>query len=181
MAVETKCLIRTKPANQVKPGRGTCVFQQRVLPGVNRVITEWSQMIWKSMERPLHRGRATNVVKHQVLCSDDHLAHVVVEDLGPPARIDKNALMAANQALQTHGTGELNAEGREAGHHDKEEHVNRAVVGQMIGVGLGLPWACSSDESRSEGSNARAAHTESRQRRTVRSGAHQIRSADLLS
>ena len=64
--------------------------------------------------------------------SDHDLTHVVVEDLGRPApEVCKSVLVAANQALQTHGAGELNVEGpREAEHHDKEEHANRAAIGQ---------------------------------------------------
>jgi hypothetical protein len=41
--------------------------------------------------------------------------------------------MATNQALQTHGACELNVESpRKPEHHDKEEHTNRAAIGQMI-------------------------------------------------
>jgi hypothetical protein len=69
---------------------------------------------------------------------DDDLTHVVIEDLGRPAsEVGKSVLMAANQALQTHGAGELNVESpREAQHHDKKEHTNRAAIGQLIAAGF---------------------------------------------
>jgi hypothetical protein len=45
--------------------------------------------------------------------------------------------MAANQALQTHGAGELNVEGSgEAEHHNEEKHANKGAIGQMISANL---------------------------------------------